>query len=168
MLPEERIQSLLDELEKAIEESKIPFMGSDQTRVVDINEMYEIIDEIRDVVPTEVKEATNIVRERDEMLDQAQRQANSIISDAQQQAVILAGDQEVVRLAQQQANQIRFEADEYERKTRRNAEDYALQVITSLENNLNNITSAVNRVHQTLDENTGSYGDDDNGRSWNN
>ena len=70
--------------------------------------------------------------------------------------MILAGDQEVVRLAQQQADDIRDQAQQYERDTRYNAEEYAESVLAHLEENLKSITGSVSRVRQTLAENSGS------------
>ena len=69
--------------------------------------------------------------------------------------MILAGDQEVVRLAQSQADDIRDQAQQYERDTRYNAEEYAQSVLAHLEDNLKSLTSTVERVRQTLDENSG-------------
>ena len=69
--------------------------------------------------------------------------------------MILAGDQEIVRLAQQQADDIRDQAQQYERDTRYNAEEYAESVLEHLEENLKSLTGTVSRVRQTLDENSG-------------
>jgi uncharacterized protein YgiM (DUF1202 family) len=100
------------------------------------------------------------------MLDRAQKQADSIIADAQQQAMILAGDQEVVRLAQQQAENIRDAAQQYERDTRYNAEEYADTVLAHLEENLRSLTGTVTRVRQTLNENSGVSSQSNNAVSW--
>lgn len=96
------------------------------------------------------------------MLDRAQQQADSIIADAQQQAMILAGDQEVVRLAQQQADQIRDQASQYERDTRYNAESYADSVLANLEDHLRSMSGSVQRVRQAI-EDGGSQNDDNQG-----
>ena len=78
--------------------------------------------------------------------------ADSIIADAQQQALTIAGEQEIVRLAQQQADDIRDRAQQYERETRYAAEDYAEQVFTHLEENLKSLTGTVTRCRQQLNE----------------
>jgi hypothetical protein len=159
MQPGEEIESLLGELEQIISESKSPFTGGGQKKIVDANEMYEILDEIRDRFPQEFADARRIVKEERETLDRAQQQAAAIIADAQQQAMILAGDQEVVRLAQQQADQIRDQASQYERDTRYNAESYADSVLAHLEDNLKSMTSSVTRVRQTIEEGSSSRSD---------
>ena len=143
MEPGAEIAQLVDEMEQLLEEAKSPLTGGAGRKIIEVNDFYEILDEMRSI------------KEEQETLDRAQQQANSIIADAQQQAMILAGDQEVVRLAQQQADAIRDQADQYERDTRYNAEEYADTVLAHLEENLKSLTNTVTRVRQTLDENSG-------------
>ena len=155
MQPGEEIESLVAELEQLVSEAKSPLMDSGQKKIIDAQDFYELLDEIRRVFPEEFTTARRIIKEENETLDRARTQAESIIADAQQQAMILAGDQEVVRLAQQQADGIRDQADQYERDTRYNAEEYADTVLAHLEENLKSLTNSVSRVRQTLDENSG-------------
>lgn len=155
MQPGEEIESLVLELEQLVSEAKSPLMDSGQKKIIDAQDFYELLDEIRRVFPEEFTTARRIIKEENETLDRARTQAESIIADAQQQAMILAGDQEVVRLAQQQADGIRDQADQYERDTRYNAEEYADTVLAHLEENLKSLTNSVSRVRQTLDENSG-------------
>ena len=155
MQPGEEIESLVSELEQLVSEAKSPLMDSGQKKIIDAQDFYELLDEIRRVFPEEFTTARRIIKEENETLDRARTQAESIIADAQQQAMILAGDQEVVRLAEQQADGIRDQADQYERDTRYNAEEYADTVLAHLEENLKSLTNSVSRVRQTLDENSG-------------
>ncbi|MDO4849643.1 MAG: ATPase [Coriobacteriia bacterium] len=156
MQPGEEIESLVNELEQIVSEAKSPLTGGGQKKIIDAEQVYEVLDDIRRVFPQEFTDARRIVKEEQETLDRAQQQAASIIADAQQQAMILAGDQEVVRLAQQQADAIRDQASQYERDTRYNAEEYADTVLAHLEENLKSLTGSVTRVRQTLDENSGA------------
>ena len=120
-LPGERIESLVDELEGIIQESKAPF-GKAQQKIIETEVFFNILDEIRMSYPEEWQKSRRILRERDELLASATAQADSIIADAQQQALTIAGEQEIVRLAQQQADDIRDRAQQYERETRYAAE----------------------------------------------
>ena len=163
MQPGEEIESLVDELEAIVSEAKSPLTGGGQKKIVDSQDVYEILDEIRRVFPQEFADARRVLKEQSEILLHAQQQADSIIADAQQQAMILAGDQEIVRLAQQQAEEIRDQAAAYERDTRYNAEEYAESVLAHLEDNLKSLTGSVTRVRQTLTENSSGAGA---GGSW--
>ncbi len=165
MEPGEEIQALVDELEQIVADAKSPFGGGMHRKVVDEQEIYEILDEMRQVFPREFADARRIIREEGEMLDRAQRQADSVIADAQQQAMVIAGDQEIVRIAQQQADNIRDAAQQYERDTRYNAEEYADTVLAHLEDTLRSMTGTVTRVRQTLNENSG-VNNQSNSVSW--
>lgn len=156
MQPGEEIEKLVQELEDIIEEAKSPFASSGQKKIIEVEEVFELLEEMREVFPQEFQDARRIVKEREEILAHAQAQADSIISDAQQQAMILAGDQEIVRLAQQRADEIQSQAQQYERDTRYNAEEYAETVLAHLEDNLKSLTNSVSRTRQTLGENSGS------------
>ena len=152
-LPGERIESLVDELEGIIEDAKPPFgKNAAQFKVIETDMVFNILDEIRMSYPEEWQKSRRILKERDELLTSASAQADSIIADAQQQALTIAGEQEIVRLAQQQADDIKDRAQQYERETRYAAEDYAEQVFTHLEENLKSLTSTVTRCRQQLNE----------------
>lgn len=163
MQPGEEIESLLGEIEQLISEGKSPLTGGGKMKIVEAEPIYAILDEIRDRFPQEFADARRVVKEEQDTLDRAQQQADAIIADAQQQAMILAGDQEVVRLAQQQADQIRDQASQYERDTRYNAESYADSVLAHLEDQLKNMTGTVTRVRQTIEEGSSSR---DNEANW--
>ena len=127
MQPGEEIESLVGELEQIVSEGKTPFTGGGQKKIVDAQDIYEILDEIRRVFPQEFADARRIVKEEAETLERAQ----------------------------QQADDIRDKAAQYERDTRYNAEEYADTVLAHLEDNLKSLTGSVSRVRQTLDENSG-------------
>ena len=91
-LPGERIESLVDELEGIIQESKAPF-GKAQQKIIETEVFFNILDEIRMSYPEEWQKSRRILRERDELLASATAQADSIIADAQQQALTIAGEQ---------------------------------------------------------------------------
>lgn len=156
MEPGEEILALVDDLEQIVTDAKPSFGGGGQKKIVDAQDIYEILDEIRQVFPQEFQDARRVLREEGEMLDRAQKQADAIVADAQQQAMVIAGDQEIVRIAQQQSESIRDAAQQYERDTRYNAEEYADTVLAHLEENLRSLTGTVTRVRQTLNENSGA------------
>jgi glutamyl-tRNA reductase len=166
MEPGEEIEALVDELEQIVAEAKSPFGGGGQRKIVNADDIFDILEEMRNVFTQEFMDARRILREEGEMLDRAQKQADAIIADAQQQAMVIAGDQEIVRLAQQQAESIRDAAQQYERDTRYNAEEYADTVLAHLEDNLRSITNTVTRVRQTLNENSGANGQGNNSVNW--
>ena len=74
----ENVNDLLNMIEEAMEEGrKVPFM--DSQRIVDIEAVREILDEIRKALPEELKQATAIVKDRSTIMAQANKKAEMII-----------------------------------------------------------------------------------------
>jgi cell division septum initiation protein DivIVA len=122
---------------------------TDQVRI-DREEIWEILDQMRATIPEEIKQARWIVKERQEMLGEAKREAERIIQEAREIAQREASQQEIVRLAERQASQILESARQREREVRLGAEDYADQILSTLETNLGKFLSAVQRGREQL------------------
>lgn len=84
------------------------------------------------------------------MLGEAKREAERIIQEAREIAQREASQQEIVRLAERQASQILESARQREREVRLGAEDYADQILSTLETNLGKFLSAVQRGREQL------------------
>ncbi len=144
---------LLDELADIIEGSK-PVLGNNQKRQVEIGPVFDIIDEIRERFPEEFREARIIVKDREGMLEGAEIEANRILDDAHEQARTIASEQEIVRLANQRAEDVLREASERERDMRFGAEDYADQIFAGLEETLTKLSTNVSRCRDRLNNNS--------------
>ena len=152
MQPGEEIKNLLDEIEAIVEEGRSPLTGGADKKIVNAQDIYERLDEINRVFPNEFEKARRIVSEEQSILDNARKTADSIIADAQQQAAILAGDQEVVRIAKQESDEIRSQAMQYQRDMHYSMNQYAEGVITSIEDNLKTMIGQLERNRQALSD----------------
>ena len=152
-MDETGVLGLLEELSILLEDSK-PVFGKGNMRQVDIAAAFEIMDEIRDTFPSEFAQARQIVRERQSLLDDAEAEANRMIEDARSQAMTIASEQEIVRISQQQADQVLSDARELERQTRAGAEDYADEVFGHVEQSLDTLLNNVRRCRDRLNANS--------------
>jgi cell division septum initiation protein DivIVA len=142
------VMALIDRIEEAMDSGRsLPLMRG---RLVDIEKVYEIIDEIRGNFPDELKQARWIVKERQEMLEEAEKEANRILEEARDRAESMASEQEVVRRATEQAASILDDARQQEREIRLGAEDYADEMLANLEVNLGKLLTAVQRGRDRL------------------
>jgi cell division septum initiation protein DivIVA len=142
------IMALIDRIEEIVDSGRaVPLSHN---KMVDPDKVYEIIDEIRAQFPDELKQARWIVKERQEMLEEAEKEANRILEEARERAHQLANEQEVVRLAEQQAADIMDRAKQQEREIRLGAEDYADEMLANLEVNLGKLLTAVQRGRDRL------------------
>jgi cell division septum initiation protein DivIVA len=142
------ILALVDRIEEAMDSGRsVPLVRG---RVVDVEKVYEIIDEVRANFPDELKQARWIVKERQEMLEEAEKEANRILEEARDRAEAMAADQEIVRRAAEQAAGILDDARAQEREIRLGAEDYADEMLANLEVNLGKLLTAVQRGRDRL------------------
>lgn len=142
------IMALIDRIEEIVDNAKgVPFT---QQKMVDDTAIYDIIDEIRAQFPDELKQARWIVKERQEMLEEAEKEANRVLEEARERAQSIASEQEVVRLAEQQAADMIDKARNQEREIRLGAEDYADEMLANLEVNLGKLLTAVQRGRDRL------------------
>ena len=139
---------LIDKLDDTIHNAK-PVPLTDQVRV-DKEEVYDILDQMRATIPEEIKQARWIVKERQEMLAEAKREAERIIREAREEQIRLIGEEEIVKQAERQADEIIEDARAREREIRLGAEDYADDILNTLEVNLTKFIAAVQRGRDRL------------------
>ncbi len=141
---------LIDKLDDLIHNAKRTMLpGSDQVRL-DREEIYDILDQMRATIPEEIKQARWIVKERQEMLAEAKREAERILKEARERQDQLISQEEVVKQAERSADAIVEDARGREREIRLGAEDYADEILNTLEVNLSKFIGAVQRGRERL------------------
>jgi cell division septum initiation protein DivIVA len=139
---------LIDKLDDLIHNAKqVPL--TDQVRV-DKEEIYDILDQMRATIPEEIKQARWIVKERQEMLAEAKREAERIVKEGRERQERLIADEEIVKAAERAAEDIIEDARAQEREIRLGAEDYADEILDTLETNLSKFIAAVQRGRERL------------------
>ena len=139
---------LIDKLDDLAHNAKtVPMTG---TVRVDREEIYDILDQMRATIPEEIKQARWIVKERQEMLAEAKREAERVVKEAREQQERLISDEEVYKQAERAAEEIIEDARETERQIRLGAEDYADEILSTLEVNLDKFLAAVQRGRDRL------------------
>ena len=139
---------LIDKLDDLVHNAK-PVPLTDQVRV-DKEEIYDILDQMRATIPEEIKQARWIVKERQEMLAEAKREAERIIKEGRDRQEQLISQEEGTRQAEREAEDIIGDAQAREREIRLGAEDYADEILGTLEVNLSKFIGAVQRGRDRL------------------
>ncbi|CAN5641748.1 hypothetical protein BH24ACT21_BH24ACT21_16910 [soil metagenome] len=140
---------LIDRLEELVEEAR-SFPGFGNTAMVDRDAAFDVIDQMRQTIPEELKQARWIVKERQAMLDEARSESDRIVKQSQDEAEKMTSEEEVLKRAEQRGQEVLEEARRREREVRLGAEDYADEVLASLEENLGRLLEAVQRGRTQL------------------
>ena len=139
---------LIDKLDDLVHNAKaVPL--TDQVRI-DREEIYDILDQMRATIPEEIKQARWIVKERQEMLAEAKREAERIIREAREEQIRLISEEEIVKQAERQADEIIQDARAREREIRLGAADYPDDILNTPQVNLTQFIAAVQRGRDRL------------------
>lgn len=106
-----RIEQAIDEIYNYVEECK-PSKLYPSKVVVDREQLYDLLDELRLCAPEEIKRYQKIITNRDGILNEAQQRAEDMVSQAQQQTAQILDQSEIVQTAYQRAEDIMRQANE--------------------------------------------------------
>lgn len=106
-----RIEQAIDEIYNYVEDCK-PSKLYPSKVVVDREQLYDLLDELRLCAPEEIKRYQKIITNRDGILNEAHQRAEDMLSQAQQQTAQILDQSEIVQTAYQRAEDIMRQANE--------------------------------------------------------
>jgi F0F1-type ATP synthase membrane subunit b/b' len=118
--------------------------------MVNKDELLELLEEGIDRLPEELRQARWLLKEREEFLAQARREADDIVEAGRVQAERMVERTEVVREARRRAQALVDDAESAARALRHEAEDYVDQRLASFEVVLERTMQAVQKGRQRL------------------
>jgi len=144
----------LQQLEDLVREAKSMPLSS--SALVGREEVLDLIAEMKAALPEEIKQARWVVKDREELLAKARRDAEAIVEEARAQQLHMATQEAIVQRAAQEADRIGSEADEDARRMRLEAEDYVDAKLAQFEAVLQRITEELlatsDQVARTIDQ----------------
>ena len=130
-----KVDDLILQLQDVINDAKaMPFSGGKV--MVSSDEIYDIIDQIQDAMPAEVRQAKNIVADRKQILAEANRESENIIRAAEERKKAMLNQSEIVREAQAKAKEIVDDAKQKSAEIRKAANVYVESIIKRTEESL--------------------------------
>jgi vacuolar-type H+-ATPase subunit H len=139
---------LLERLEEVLSSgSRLPFTNR---TLVDDEECFAVIDQIRLSLPNEIREARKVSTDRAALLDEAQARAQQILRSADMEAIELAKEHTVSQIAEARAQEILARAEEEAQQIRRDADDYAYRVLQGLDQQLDALLTTVRNGLRSL------------------
>ncbi len=142
------LQYLIDRLETMVRAARhMPVMNK---LVLDEQELIDLIDQMRTVLPEEIRYAKHVLREKEQILSDAQAQADEILRTARQQAEVLIEREGLLKQARNQADDIRRQAEEEAERIQVGADNYVRQVLNDLAESLQQQLSSINKGLESL------------------
>ena len=170
-----RIVQLIDDIEDFFEQcNSLPFTNK---VVVDKDDVYELMTELRLKVPDEIKRSARVIEEKEKILNEAKQYAEEMEKQAESKISSLVNEHEIIQQAYEKAQAIIDKAKEDAREMRLSAIAYVDEILENLEktaeytlNNaktnyetlLNNLTEDINLVRENRRELNSNPSSDDN------
>lgn len=116
------ITARLNQLDEMVREAKAMPLSS--SVLVNRDEVLDLIAEMQEALPDEIKQARWIVKDREDLLAKARADAEDIVELARGEQLNLARQEAIVARATEESERVLADADEQTRAMRREAEEY--------------------------------------------
>lgn len=130
-----KVDDLILQLQDLVNDAKsMPFSGGKV--LVNSEEVLDIIDQIQDTMPAEVRQAKNIVADRKQIISEANRESENIIHGAEERKKVMLNQNEIVREAQAKAREIIEDAKQKSAEIRKATNVYVDGIMKRTEESL--------------------------------
>ena len=142
------LQYLIDRLETLVRAARrMPMVSK---IMLDEQELVDLIDQMRTVLPEEIRYAKHVLRENEQILADAQAQADDILRTAREQADLMIQREGLIKEARAQADKMIQDAQAEAERVSVGADNYTRQVLTELEETLVRQTASVRKGLESL------------------
>jgi len=118
--------------------------------VVHRGEMIDVLNQVKVAFPADLDRAQEILRQQDQILDEARAAADQLIALAREEAATLISQTEIVASARKESQRILDEVEDEARQQRAEIDSYIDSRLATLEVVLNKTLDVVNRGRDKL------------------
>lgn len=118
--------------------------------VLNRSEMLQLLDQIKLSFPSDLAKAISILRDKDEILESAHKQADGVIAQARDEVARLVEQTTIVANARKEANRIVAEANAEGKKNQEEIDEYVDARLATLEVILNKTLDVISKGRDQL------------------
>lgn len=137
------INEMLELMEDVLEDSKQALLSSKV--VIDKEEIFEIIKDIRLRLPNEIQQSRWVVEDRTKILAQAKLEADALVEEAHESVARMTRDHDITKFAHEEAQGIISAARYDARELHLGAVEYADSVMKDVEQNLKDTLELIHK-----------------------
>ncbi len=135
------IEQIMNLIEEKIDSCRtIPFWGRG---IIDKEEILDLLQEMKNKFPEEMKQAKWVKEERQRIISDAQKEASAMIKATEEKIAAMVNEHDITQQAYSKANQIIDSAQQNSREIRLGANQYADDVLRALEEELVKTADAI-------------------------
>mgnify|MGYP002626920650 CR=1 FL=1 len=152
-----RVDDLILELQDMVNNARAMPLSKDKKVLVSGERIYDILDEMEDTLPSEIRQAKNIVADREQILAEAKTNGEEIIRQAEERRKIMVSEHEITHAAEAQAREIIADAKKKANDITKAANNYVDDImkrtdeaVTSCAQNINAIGQDIRKTRQNF------------------
>ena len=126
------VNRLIDMLYERIEDAKSPALKPGMS-IVDRDEMLELLDELRSQLPVEIKRAQELLAAREKFVEDAKRDVDRMMRQAELEAKSKVSESEVMAAAKERSRQIIAHAEDRTRQMYQVCNEYTEDALARTE-----------------------------------
>lgn len=143
------IFTLLEAIEEVLENCKtLPFSNK---RIVDKDEILDIVKEIRLKLPDDLKQAKWVREERNRIIQEAKKEGEDIVKEAENRIIAMIDEHEITKKAYDEKQKIIENANEMARQMSEGTKEYADSILAEIEDTILTLKSNISAAQATIE-----------------
>jgi vacuolar-type H+-ATPase subunit H len=143
------IDDILDMMDELLDKGQtVPF--SVKKVIIDGESMRDCLNDVRLNLPTEIREAKNIVFDRKTIISDANKEAEQIVRKAEERARVIVSNDEITKAAKAKAAEVLSHANSKSKEIKNTANKYIEEVLLQTEERLSASLSDIKKKRQAL------------------
>jgi vacuolar-type H+-ATPase subunit H len=155
-----RIEQTIDDIYEYLEGCKYAAFSNKESIIVNKDDIYELLEELKNNTPDEIKNARQLAANRDAILEQAKARANEMLEKAAEKQGELIEKNEIMQQAYAQATEVveqaKMQAYDMLNQATTEANNYQLSAVRYTSDSLANISDILTKA---INEAQGRYSD---------
>ena len=145
-----RVDDLILELQDMVNNAKAMPLSKDKKVLISGERIFDILDEIEDTLPSEIRQAKNIVADREQIIAEAKSNGEDIIRQAEERRKIMVSEHEITRAAEAQAREIIADAKKKANDITKAANNYVDDIMKRADEAVTNCVQDIRNTRQSI------------------
>ena len=143
-----RIDELILELQDMVNDAKqLPF-SRDNKVLVSGDRIFDILEQLEDNLPSEIRQAKGVVAEREKIIAAANEKYDDMIKQAEERRKAMVSQSEIVKAAEAQAKVIISDAKKKSNEMQKAANDYVDGLLSKVDESLSAQANEIKRMRK--------------------
>lgn len=148
-----RVEEILEELEELVKDAwSLPLTGG--KGFINIERVNELISEIRDELPNELRQAKAIIADRSQIINEAKEESETIVASAEKKAKFMVERDEIVKQAQKMSEEMIMDSKIKAREIKQATNAYIDEIIKRTDDTLTEAVAELRKTRQSLKSRT--------------